>query len=159
MSELSASGSGLQVILLELPAIFIAGGAGLILGRGLLDPGTLPRREALAASGSRAIRLLLGVVPMLIIAGASRVYLTCGVAARAKFVIGGPCWALVLIWHVRAGALQQAPLPDLEVAVDEAARQLPRRGLEYERAVLTKTVQQDTAAVQRFLRGHHAKHL
>ena len=51
------------------PAIFIAGGAGLILGRGLLDPGMLPRREALAESGGLAIRLLLGVLPMLVIAG------------------------------------------------------------------------------------------
>ena len=55
---------------LELPAIFIAGGAGLILGRGLLDPGMLPRREALAESGGLAIRLLLGVIPLLIVAGA-----------------------------------------------------------------------------------------
>ena len=35
---------------LELPAIFIAGGAGLLLGRGL-SPGTLPRGEALAHAG------------------------------------------------------------------------------------------------------------
>ena len=36
---------------LELPAIFIAGGAGLLLGRGLLFPGELPRREALTFYG------------------------------------------------------------------------------------------------------------
>ncbi len=63
---------------LELPAIFIAGGAGLILGHGLLDPGMLPRREALAESGGRAIRLLLGVIPMLIIAGAIEGFISPG---------------------------------------------------------------------------------
>ena len=33
---------------LELPAIFIAGGAGLLIARGLLFPGLLPRRDSLA---------------------------------------------------------------------------------------------------------------
>jgi uncharacterized membrane protein SpoIIM required for sporulation len=54
---------------LEIPALLIAGAAGLELARGLFFPGTLPRREALAASGKRAVRLLLGTVPLLIVAG------------------------------------------------------------------------------------------
>jgi uncharacterized membrane protein SpoIIM required for sporulation len=54
---------------LELPAIFIAGGAGLLLGRGILFPGSLPRRESIAEAGGEAVRLLLGVVPLLVIAG------------------------------------------------------------------------------------------
>ena len=54
---------------LELPAIFIAGGAGLEIARGMLFPGLLPRRESLALAGGRAARLVLGIVPMLIIAG------------------------------------------------------------------------------------------
>jgi uncharacterized membrane protein SpoIIM required for sporulation len=54
---------------LELPAIFIAGGAGLLLAKGLLAPGLLPRREALAESAALAVRLLLGVIPMLMVAG------------------------------------------------------------------------------------------
>jgi uncharacterized membrane protein SpoIIM required for sporulation len=54
---------------LELPAIFIAGGAGLMIAHGLLFPGVLPRRDSLAQSGALAVRLLLGVVPMLVVAG------------------------------------------------------------------------------------------
>jgi uncharacterized membrane protein SpoIIM required for sporulation len=54
---------------LELPAIFIAGGAGLEIARGLLFPGLLPRRQSLADAGGRAARLLLGTIPMLVIAG------------------------------------------------------------------------------------------
>jgi uncharacterized membrane protein SpoIIM required for sporulation len=54
---------------LELPAIFIAGGAGLEIARGLLFPGLLPRRESLAQAGGRAAQLLLGTLPMLIVAG------------------------------------------------------------------------------------------
>jgi uncharacterized membrane protein SpoIIM required for sporulation len=54
---------------LELPAIFIAGGAGLEIARGLLFPGMLPRKDSLAKAGSRAAKLLLGTIPLLIVAG------------------------------------------------------------------------------------------
>lgn len=54
---------------LELPAIFIAGGAGLEIARGLLFPGLLPRKESLAQAGGRGAQLLLGTIPMLVIAG------------------------------------------------------------------------------------------
>ena len=54
---------------LELPAIFIAGGAGLLLAHGLLFPGLLPRMQSLVVSGGKAIKLILGIIPLLIIAG------------------------------------------------------------------------------------------
>jgi uncharacterized membrane protein SpoIIM required for sporulation len=54
---------------LELPAIFIAGGAGLRIAQGLLFPGILPRRDSLTRAGLDAVQLLLGTIPILIIAG------------------------------------------------------------------------------------------
>ncbi len=54
---------------LELPAIFIAGGAGLLIARGLLFPGNLSRRDSLVFYGGQAGRLILGIVPVLVIAG------------------------------------------------------------------------------------------
>lgn len=54
---------------LELPAIFIAGGGGLLLAKGMLFPGHLPRRASLVLEGGRAVRLVLGIIPMLILAG------------------------------------------------------------------------------------------
>ena len=54
---------------LELPAIFIAGGAGLRIAQGLLFPGVLSRRDSLARAGSEAVQLLLGTIPILVIAG------------------------------------------------------------------------------------------
>lgn len=54
---------------LELPAIFLAGGAGLLLGRALLFPGLYRRVDALKKYGLLAARLVYGVVPMLIVAG------------------------------------------------------------------------------------------
>ena len=54
---------------LELPAIFLAGGAGLLIGRALLFPGKYGRMDALKFYGSQAAQLVFGIVPMLIIAG------------------------------------------------------------------------------------------
>lgn len=54
---------------LEFSAIFIAGGAGLLIGMALLVPGERTRREALIERGALAIRLLVGCIPLLVIAG------------------------------------------------------------------------------------------
>ncbi|MGF1459764.1 MAG: stage II sporulation protein M [Leptolyngbyaceae cyanobacterium] len=54
---------------LELPAIFFAGGAGLLLARAILLPGKYRRIDALQVYGRQAAELVYGIVPMLIIAG------------------------------------------------------------------------------------------
>ncbi|MBI3943868.1 MAG: stage II sporulation protein M, partial [Chloroflexi bacterium] len=54
---------------IELSVIFFAGGCGLYLADGLLRPGLLARRDALVQRGSLAVRLILGCVPFLILAG------------------------------------------------------------------------------------------
>jgi uncharacterized membrane protein SpoIIM required for sporulation len=54
---------------LELTCILIAGAAGLMLGDALLRPGLLLRREALAQAARRAVELVLGAAPVLIVAG------------------------------------------------------------------------------------------
>lgn len=53
----------------ELSAIFIAGGAGMMLGHAIVAPGELRRRDAIALAGRDAVRLLLGTVMLFIIAG------------------------------------------------------------------------------------------
>ncbi|KAM3090779.1 stage II sporulation protein M [Phormidesmis sp. 146-35] len=55
---------------LELPAIFLAGGAGLLIARGILLPGKFRRADALKFYGLQAAQLVCGLVPMLVIAGA-----------------------------------------------------------------------------------------
>ena len=54
---------------LELPAIFFAGGAGLLIARGILFPGKYRRSEAIKFYGSQAAKLVFGIIPLLIIAG------------------------------------------------------------------------------------------
>jgi uncharacterized membrane protein SpoIIM required for sporulation len=89
---------------LELPAIFIAGGAGLLLGRGLVAPGTLPRFEALRVHGATAVRLLLGVVPMLFVAGLIEGFISpVPIVPSIKFVIGGSLFVLLVLYLVMGG--------------------------------------------------------
>ena len=81
---------------LELPAIFIAGGAGLLLARGIVAPAVLSRRDALAESGAAAIRLLLGVFPLLVVAGLIEGFVSpTPIDPAVKFVIGGSLFALL----------------------------------------------------------------
>jgi uncharacterized membrane protein SpoIIM required for sporulation len=54
---------------IELSCIFIAGGAGLLIGSALLMPGDLSRADALKSRGKDAIRLMMGVAVLLVIAG------------------------------------------------------------------------------------------
>lgn len=54
---------------LELSVIFISGGAGLMLGWAILHPGLLRRRDALALAARKAVRLTVGCLPLLIVAG------------------------------------------------------------------------------------------
>jgi len=54
---------------LELSAICIAGGAGLLIAGGMLLPGEMTRRAALAANSRRAMRLLAASSLLLIVAG------------------------------------------------------------------------------------------
>lgn len=89
---------------LELPAIFIAGAAGLEIARGLLFPGLLPRRESLARAGGRASKLLLGAVPMLLVAGAIEGFFSpTSVPVAMKFTLAGVLLSALLVYLFASG--------------------------------------------------------
>jgi uncharacterized membrane protein SpoIIM required for sporulation len=54
---------------IELSAIQIAGGAGLVLAAGIVRPGRARRVDALTANAARALTLMLGVAGLLVVAG------------------------------------------------------------------------------------------
>ncbi len=53
----------------ELSCIFIAGGAGLLIGSAMIMPGNLTRADALKTRGMEAVRLMIGVAILLVFAG------------------------------------------------------------------------------------------
>jgi uncharacterized membrane protein SpoIIM required for sporulation len=55
---------------IELSVIFMAGGSGLMLGWALLRPGLMRRRDALTLAAQKAVKLMGGAVPWLVVAGA-----------------------------------------------------------------------------------------
>jgi len=54
---------------IELSCIFIAGGAGLLIGSAMIMPGDLSRADALRTRGMEAVRLMMGVAVLLVVAG------------------------------------------------------------------------------------------
>jgi uncharacterized membrane protein SpoIIM required for sporulation len=61
---------------LEISSIIIAGGAGLILGSGLIFPGTYSRLQAFQISAIRSLKLMLGIFPIIVLAGLIESFLT-----------------------------------------------------------------------------------
>jgi len=89
---------------LELPAIFIAGGGGLLIARGLLFPGLLSRRDSLAQAGRQAVRLMLGTIPMLIVAGVIEAFVSpTAIPALLKFIFAAVLGSLFAVYLATAG--------------------------------------------------------
>lgn len=62
--------------IIELTAIFIAGGAGLLMGYRLFVPGPYSRGHQLKIQARRSVLLLIGTIPLFIIAGIIEGYVT-----------------------------------------------------------------------------------
>ena len=93
---------------LELPAIFLAGGAGFKIAHGLLFPGMLPRKDSLMLAGREATTLVLGTVPILIVAGTIEAFVSpTGLAVPLKFAMSGALFVL-LCAYLFGGGLETA---------------------------------------------------
>ncbi len=89
---------------LELPSIMIAGAAGLRLAAGILFPGMLRRRAALALAGLEAVQLVAGTIPLLIIAGTLEAFLSPTHAPIAlKFAVGAVLFTGLTLWLTEGG--------------------------------------------------------
>jgi uncharacterized membrane protein SpoIIM required for sporulation len=87
---------------LELPSIFIAGGAGFRLGHAMLFPGALRWKESVARGGIEATRLVSGIIPLLVIAGTLEGFFSPSAAAVwLKFTVGALLFTLLNLWLFR----------------------------------------------------------
>lgn len=92
----------------ELTAIFIAAGAGMLIGRSLIAPGERTRRDALKLAGGEAIRMVLGTIAMFIFAGLTESFISPSpLPPWAKFAFLG-LMAVLLTLYLRLGKPQPA---------------------------------------------------
>lgn len=88
---------------LELTAIFIAGGAGLLLGQAVVVPGDLSRRDALRLHGRAALRLVIASASLLLLAGIIEGFLSASDASLALKLGVSAATALLLLLYFAAG--------------------------------------------------------
>jgi uncharacterized membrane protein SpoIIM required for sporulation len=108
--------------LLELTAVFVAAGAGLRMGWSWVDPGPLPRAQALAAAGREAITVALGLVVVLLVSGLIEAFVTPSpLPTWARIGIGALAEAAFLTYVVRYGrrAARAGETGDLELGLRE----------------------------------------
>ncbi|MDT0310224.1 stage II sporulation protein M [Streptomyces sp. DSM 44917] len=75
--------------LLELTAVFVAGGTGLRLGWTVIDPGPRTRLSALAEEGRAALGMAIGLAAVLLLSGAIEGFVTpSGLPTWARIAIG-----------------------------------------------------------------------
>ncbi|HRI56679.1 MAG TPA: stage II sporulation protein M [Anaerolineae bacterium] len=114
---------------LELSVICIAGGSGLMLGWAIVHPGWLSRRDALALAAQRAVRLIIGCVPLLLLAGMIEGFISPNEAIPwpVKWAIGLLSGLLLYTYLLLAGrraapaGSQHLPALERQVAVDHRA--------------------------------------
>jgi uncharacterized membrane protein SpoIIM required for sporulation len=85
---------------LEIPSIVLAGGAGFIMGGGVLFPGTYSRQQSLARAARDAMKLALGLVPIIVVAAFLESFVTRHTempVALSLSIIGGS--AAFIIWY------------------------------------------------------------
>lgn len=74
--------------IIELTAIFIAGGAGLLMGYKLFVPGQYSRVLQLKNQANRSVQLLLGTIPLFVIAGVIEGFITpAAIPLEAKYIV------------------------------------------------------------------------
>src|SRR5207248_2462296 len=89
--------------MLARSAIFIAGGAGLLVARALLAPGDLTRRDALVLAGRQAARLVGASVLLLALAGTIEGLLSASDAPAPLKVATGGATVVLLILYLASG--------------------------------------------------------
>ncbi len=101
---------------LEIPSIMLAGAAGLRLGAGILFPGQLRRRDALAKAGAEAVQLVSVTIPLLIVAGSLEAFLSPTHAPVVlKCAVGAALFTGLCVWWGEGGR-QLAPPLTLQLA-------------------------------------------
>jgi uncharacterized membrane protein SpoIIM required for sporulation len=113
--------------MLELSAVFLAAATGLRLGWSIIDPGPLPRGQALAEAGRAAVTIALGLIVVLLVSGSIEAFVTpSSLPTWARILIGGCVEAAFLGYVIGAG--RRAELAGYSADIAEAPDTLPVAG-------------------------------
>jgi uncharacterized membrane protein SpoIIM required for sporulation len=88
---------------LELSAVCVSGGAGLLLARALVAPGRLTRGEALKRTAGDAFGLFAGACAMLVVAGVIEAYVTPHFSQAVRWSVAGTSAVLLAAYLSLAG--------------------------------------------------------
>ncbi|MFC4402127.1 stage II sporulation protein M [Gracilibacillus xinjiangensis] len=93
---------------IELFAIFIAGGAGLLMGYKLFVPGKYSRGYQLKRQTIRSVQLLIGTIPLFVIAGIIEGYITpADLSLEAKYVVAITTGIGLIVYMILGHVLKQ----------------------------------------------------
>lgn len=111
---------------LEIFAIIVSGGAGLMIGWALIDPGDRPRGQALAEAAGKAVRLVAGVVAMLAVAALVEGFLspqTSGLlqANEPRVLMGVVIWLAAIAWLLTGDRLAGPEAAEEQIKADRGA--------------------------------------
>ncbi|WP_433592350.1 stage II sporulation protein M [Nocardia sp. CA-145437] len=110
--------------MLELTAIFVAGGAGLKLGWTLIDPGRESRPQALARQGRATAVIALGLAGVLLVSGFLEGFVTpSGWPTAVRVGIGAVAELGFLAYVFGRGRQAVREMDDTARALDDAARE------------------------------------
>jgi uncharacterized membrane protein SpoIIM required for sporulation len=96
---------------LELPAIWISAGAGLLMAQAMLFPGRYARRVELRLKGRSSVQIIVGIVPLLLVAGAIEAFISpSNIPGVAKALLGLSLAVALLGYIVARGHPGMSPL-------------------------------------------------
>ncbi len=89
---------------IELISIFICAGAGLMLGYAIINPGPYRRRDWFRHEGLEAVKLVIGCIPLFIIAAIVETYITpAPLGLMIKYVISAVLLAVTVLYLALSG--------------------------------------------------------
>ncbi len=97
---------------IELSAIFMAGGAGMMIGYAIINPGDLTRAQALKKKGMEAAKIVIGCACLLVVAGVIEGFLSPSSLPPAVKIGTGVLTGIVLYSYLLMAGNEAAPTPE-----------------------------------------------